>query len=325
MFTFPKPMNHFAHKLGRAGKMDLFEYNQPYGLLICKPCAYAIPPSHLRAHMIAKHEQHVCNTTSIIADKRGARRTGLSRTATLIAKTLQETYNLVKPRTTTIPIPPVDSTPIPGSRLHRGYQCSLCPLIHCSQQSSGDSSLRRHFNSSHRAQYRRVGRPSKVTGTLWKDEEPIFHEVDCQRFFVSGHQSSFQGTAKRITREEDLTAIREGDIIRDIVNKQLSDNSLKFEKASLTFRDQTSKTEVSPWLDITRQCLHHKVTLYTLSAHTHFPILENRAKTGTIRTPLIPLARIPRSSLVDVRAVAWYGEKEVIREVLTSTTSATPQ
>lgn len=100
--------------------MDLFEHNQPYGLLICKPCAYVILPLHLRAHMIAKHEQHVCNTTGIIAAKRGARRTGLSRTVTLIAKTLQETYILVDPRTATIPIPSVDSAPIPSLQLHRG-------------------------------------------------------------------------------------------------------------------------------------------------------------------------------------------------------------
>lgn len=78
--------------------------------------------------------------------------------------------------------------------------------------------------------------------------------MGCQLFFVFGHQSSFfRVTSKRITREEeDLTAIREGDIIRDLVNKQLSDNNRKLEEASLTFRDQTSKTEVSPWLDVTR-------------------------------------------------------------------------
>lgn len=39
--------------------MDLFKYNEDYGILIYKPCVCAISPSHLTNHLATKHDEVV--------------------------------------------------------------------------------------------------------------------------------------------------------------------------------------------------------------------------------------------------------------------------
>jgi hypothetical protein len=51
--------------------------------------------------------------------------------------------------------------------------------------------MRKHFNIWHRLVPPKPGRPAKMVDIPAKDSGPVFREVYCQRFFVTGAQSSF--------------------------------------------------------------------------------------------------------------------------------------
>jgi hypothetical protein len=55
---------------------------------------------------------------------------------------------------------------------------------------SGFRLIDRHFNQ-HQQLLRKPGQPKKIADIPEEDKGPIFKEVYCQRFFVSGHQSCF--------------------------------------------------------------------------------------------------------------------------------------
>jgi hypothetical protein len=109
--------------------------------------------------------------------------------AELIASYRRARYHLLDPATTTIPTPLATDPPIPELRLHRFYQCTRCECILLHKKSALQQ-ISKHFNR-HRLLPRKGGRPLGIADIPEEDEGPIFQEIHCQRFFVSGAQSSF--------------------------------------------------------------------------------------------------------------------------------------
>lgn len=46
--------------------MDLFIFNPRYGVLLCKPCAHTVPPSHLCSHITTIHSNDACRFESVV-------------------------------------------------------------------------------------------------------------------------------------------------------------------------------------------------------------------------------------------------------------------
>jgi hypothetical protein len=107
--------------------------------------------------------------------------------------------------------------------------------------------MRKHFNKSHRPV------PTKL-GRLAKDSEPTFCEVYCQRFFVSGPQSSFFRVNVPDQVQELVQNRPRGhaDVLRALIEEQLTAGNDEQDARAQIYNSQVSKTEVSPWLEMTR-------------------------------------------------------------------------
>jgi hypothetical protein len=165
--------------------MDLFVFYPPLSVLICKPCAYAVPPTSLSTHIADHHindARHAATNSTP-----GAQLSSQSKKpAKLLASYLLERYQLLDPAITTIPTPLATDPPIPELRVYRGYQCTCCSFVRRSEPKEAINSMRQHFNRLHRLVPAKPGRPATA-----KDSGPVFREVYCQRFFVCGAQSFF--------------------------------------------------------------------------------------------------------------------------------------
>jgi hypothetical protein len=90
-----------------------------------------------------------------------------------------------------------------------------------------------------------------------EDEGPMFHEVFCQRFFVSCAQSSFfavyvPSQAQELVKSRPTQPSRNIELLKALIDEQLDLNNLEREVNAKTYSSQTTKTEVSPWLEMTR-------------------------------------------------------------------------
>ncbi|EKG09408.1 hypothetical protein MPH_13564, partial [Macrophomina phaseolina MS6] len=85
-------------------------------------------------------------------------------------------------------------------------------------------------------------------------------EVYCQRFFTQKHGSQFfQVDYVNGSDEEEeennsgaLSAGREGDLIRRLVEQDLQERDRRLSDTCHIYHDKATKTEVSPWLEMTR-------------------------------------------------------------------------
>jgi hypothetical protein len=106
--------------------MDLFIFYPRFSVLICKPCGFAVPPSHLRSYIVTRHSNDACRAAGLdpAYSKPG-------KPATTLADLLQEQekHNLLDPRHVKIPIPSPTEPPLPELKLYRGYQCSRCNFV----------------------------------------------------------------------------------------------------------------------------------------------------------------------------------------------------
>lgn len=168
-----------------AAAMDLFVFYPPSGVLICKPCGYAIPPTTLSTHIKVHHIYDARHAATNLFNAPQAR-----NPATLLANYLCERYEVLDPAIAKVPTPPATNLPIPELKLHRGYQCTRCSFVLRSQGKQAKTSIRTHFNVHHLVP-RKPGQQAKIAGIPAIDSEPMFAEVFCQRFFASGAQSSF--------------------------------------------------------------------------------------------------------------------------------------
>jgi hypothetical protein len=228
--------------------MDLFAFYPPSGVLLCKPCGYGVPPSALNTHIILYHLNDARNAaTNPQAPSQSP------KPAELLANYLRERYHLLDPATTKIPTPPATDPPIPELKLHRGYQCTRCDYVLRLGAKEAQNSMGKHFNI-HRLVPRKPGRPAKIAGIPLEDTGPTFSEVYCQRFFVSGAQSSFF-TVNVPNQVQDLVKSRprgHADVYRALIDEQLTAGNHEQDARAQVYSSQVSKTEVSPWHEMTR-------------------------------------------------------------------------
>jgi hypothetical protein len=228
--------------------MDLFTFYPPSSVLICKPCSYAVPPTTLSSH-IRLHHLHDARYAAI--DFFAAPHS--KNPATLLANYLCERYQLLDPATAKLPTPPATNPPIPELKLYRGYQCTRCSFVLRSQGKEAKNQMGRHFNI-HRLVPRKPGRQAKIAGIPAQDSGPMFTEVFCQRFFVAGAQSSFF-TVNVPDQVQDLVKARprgHADVFRALIDAQLTAGNDEQDAQAQIYNSQVSKTEVSPWLEMTR-------------------------------------------------------------------------
>jgi hypothetical protein len=111
----------------------------------------------------------------------------------------------------------------------------------------------KHFNVHHLVP-RKPGRQAKIAGIPGTDSELMFSEVFCQRFFAYGAQSSFF-TVNVLDQVQELVKSRpsgHADVFQALINKQLTAGNHKQDTRAQIYNSQVSKTEVSPWLEMTR-------------------------------------------------------------------------
>jgi hypothetical protein len=228
--------------------MDLFVFYAPSGVLLCKPCGYAVPPTALATHISNHH----------LSDARDAATSSLAssksrKPAKLLADYLCERFQLLDPATAKIPTPPSTDPPISELQLHRGYQCTRCKFIRL-RTKTALVQMGTHFNQHRLLPRKKGGRQGRVADVLEEDKGPAFQEIYCQRFFVSGAQSSFF-TVNVPNQVQELVKSRpqgHADVYRALVDEQLAAGIREQDDQAQIYNRQVSKTKVSPWLEMTR-------------------------------------------------------------------------
>ena len=120
--------------------IDLFVFYPQYQVLVCKPCACAIPPLHLAKHIKKQHAREACHDAGLeFSNSRSQKQ------ATALARRLQEKFDILNPRTCKIPLPSPTDLALPDLKLYRGYQCSRCLYI-LSKTKTGHETMEQHFN-----------------------------------------------------------------------------------------------------------------------------------------------------------------------------------
>jgi hypothetical protein len=151
-----------------------------------------------------------------------------------------------------ISVPPPSEPPLPGLKLHRGYKCSRCDYV-LPKSKTALESMAQHFNQ-HRRLPRKPGRQPKIADIPEQDKGPMFMEAYCQRFFVQGCQSSFFAVhvIPEVQNANKRPSGQENDLLRTILNEQLHANELEQQVIAQTYSSTVARTEVSPWLEMTR-------------------------------------------------------------------------
>ncbi|KAK7177297.1 hypothetical protein PSPO01_16657 [Paraphaeosphaeria sporulosa] len=223
--------------------MDLFVYYPEYHVLVSKSCAYAVAPAHLPAHIVTRHANDICSRDNL------DRATKLAAT---LATRFREEYHLLDPTTSVIPRPPPTKPPFPDLKLYRGYQCTRCDFIR-SRTNSALKQIKKHFNE-HRLLPRKGGRPKRIADIPEQDKGPVFREVYCQRFFVQGVQASFfeVNVPEKVQKLVKARLRGHTDVYRALIDEQLTAGNYEQDARAQIYSSQVSKTEVSPWLEMTR-------------------------------------------------------------------------
>jgi hypothetical protein len=151
--------------------MDLFIFYAPSGVLLCKPCGYAVLPTALATHISIHHLSDARNAaTSSLASSKS------KKPAELLANHLRERFQLLDPATAKIPTPPLTDPPIPELRLHCGYQCTRCEFIRL-RTKTALVQMGTHFNQ-HRLLPRKKGmRQQRIADIPEEDKGPAFKEI----------------------------------------------------------------------------------------------------------------------------------------------------
>jgi hypothetical protein len=222
--------------------MDLFTFYPPSSVLICKPCGNAVPPTALSRHIRVHHLEDARYAATNLFDAPKSR-----NPATLLANYLCERYQLLNPATAKVLTPPATNPPIPELTLYCAYQCTRCSFVLRSERKEAKTSMGTHFNT-HRLVPRKPGQQAKIAGIPAQDSGPMFTEVSCQRFFVSGAQSSFF-TVTVPDQAQDLveaTPRGQANVFQTLINKQLAAATQEQDSRAQIYSSQVLKTEVSP-------------------------------------------------------------------------------
>jgi hypothetical protein len=221
--------------------MDLFIFYPKYHVLVCKSCAYAVAPPHLAAHIANKHANNICGRDSL-------RRP--TKIAEALATRLTEEYDLLDP--SSIPRPLPTNPPFPNLKLYRGYQCTCCDFTR-TRTKTALREMNTHSNA-HRLVARKRGQPAKLADIPEEDKRPMFREIYCQRFFIRGAQAKYFEVNVPSPVQELVKSRPRGhaDVLRALIDEQLTAGNDEQDAQAQIYNSQVSKTEVSPWLEMTR-------------------------------------------------------------------------
>ncbi|KAL3490919.1 hypothetical protein BJX62DRAFT_132052 [Aspergillus germanicus] len=176
--------------------MDRFLYLDEYRVLICKQCAYAVPPTYLTSHLKRHLHQY----------------SGFENRAALSALEKQlRGFSLVNPLEESVVFPGPDRPPLPGVPLHNGFRCRDCFYITTSL-----TWIKQH-TQSHQPIRKGRGRPRKFASASLYQTQPLWDNIYCQRFFVSGPQSQYF----QVTPSLHPAATSQADLIRDQVSQRV--------------------------------------------------------------------------------------------------------
>lgn len=125
--------------------MDRFLYLPEQKVLICRLCAYAVPPTHLRTHLKGHRNQ--------IPGLEGA------GAITALEQKLRE-FSLVDPSQGIVKFPSLDAIALPSLLVQEGLQCKKCGYIVCSK-----AWMQQHIQS-HQPAKRARGRPRKTAESI---------------------------------------------------------------------------------------------------------------------------------------------------------------
>jgi hypothetical protein len=123
-----------------------------------------------------------------------------------------------------------------------------------SRSKSSQRLLEQHFNQQHRILPRKKGRLGRSITIPEEDQGLVHREIYCQRFFTSGHQSSFF-TVNVPDQVQDLVRTRprgHADVYGTLIDEQLIAGNDEQNAIAQVYSSQVTKTEVSLWLKITR-------------------------------------------------------------------------
>jgi hypothetical protein len=228
---------------------DQFKFEPRYGILICKSCAFAVAPLHLRAHIAKRHASAACDATGL--DPAKATSIAKGKAAATLADWLSAEYRLLDPTSVRIPIPLPTEPPLPELTLHHGYQCAQYDLV-LTKTVDNKLRLQKYFNKYHRSVPRKRGRQSKIADIPAVEKLPLTQDVFCQRFFVAGAQSSFFAVYVPPQETARETLGQDAALYQALVDAQLAADSLEREVREKLYSSQVSKTEISQWLEKTR-------------------------------------------------------------------------
>jgi hypothetical protein len=173
--------------------------------------------------------------------------------AELLANYLRERFQLLDPATAKIPTPPSTDPPILELQLYRGYQCTRCEFIRL-RTKTALGQMGTHFNQHRLLQRKKGERQQRIADIPEEDKGPVFREIYCQRFFVSGAQSSYFTVNVPDQVQELVKSTPKGhaDVFRALIDEQLTAGNEEQDARAQIYNSQVSKTEVSLWLEMTR-------------------------------------------------------------------------
>lgn len=151
--------------------MDLFDFYQPYQVLICRDCQYCVHPSlsALTTHLRAKHKLHPDVRPR---DGKG----GAAGVARLLRKAFPAALD---PTQTPIPHPAPTTPAIPGPSLHQGLKCTQCPKI-VTASLCAKNRMSQHFQKHRAVRTTRGGRHVPLQH-LYENGSLIYTHIHCQR------------------------------------------------------------------------------------------------------------------------------------------------
>jgi hypothetical protein len=255
--------------------MDLFDFYQPYQVLICRDCQHCVHPSlsALTTHLRAKHRLH--------PDVRP--RDGKGRAAS-VARLLCKAFPAALDPTKSPILYPAPTTPaIPGLLLQQGLKCSQCPKI-VTASPCAENTMSKHFQKHRAVRTTRGGRHVPLQH-LYENGSLIYTHVYCQRFFATGPQSSYFEVAPKSSESAAVDqpigqkkawseALSREALLHELINAELDSSQRALEANSGVFQGALVATEADPWLDATRwRQLFKGVPLLKAAVLGHMPDL----------------------------------------------------
>lgn len=242
--------------------MDPFHYYSQYRVLVCKSCQYAVPRSHIVAHLRSNGHE-------------------LSRQQCQEIVNNYKDIEIADPHTARI-APKAIVQPIDHLTIHRdGLKCMYCNYI-CRSVAVA----KKHQRQSHDM---RVGRGRRTESVGWKSA------IWCQQFFTGVGRYFFevQQTNQAVQQPADNTAR-----LLSLVHRQLDQKEKVVQQKKQVIRDNEDTTEVSSWLDRTQWVRHLEGQDRATMAKLINPARDEELKLQHVEKSLVRLVEKARQTVL---------------------------